>query len=69
MTNDEALELLQSKIAFLEQANSELSDVLIRQQREIQTLAARLKQVMDRLDTLQAASGELAPQDERPPHY
>ena len=33
--NEEALEQIQTKIAFLERANAELSDALIRQQREI----------------------------------
>ncbi len=65
----EALEQIQSKIAYLERANTELSDVVFRQQQEIQALAARLKEVSERLQTVQSSSEERAAEDERPPHY
>ncbi len=65
----EALEQIQSKIAYLERANAELSDVVFRQQQEIQALAARLKEVSERLQTVQSSADERAPEDERPPHY
>jgi SlyX protein len=65
----ETLEQIQSKIAYLERANSELSDVVFRQQQEIQALAARLKEVSERLQTVQSGNDERAPEDERPPHY
>jgi SlyX protein len=67
--DSEALEQIQSKIAFLERANTELSDVVFRQQLEIQALAARLKEVSARLQTVQSGDGEGTPEDERPPHY
>lgn len=65
----ETLEQIQTKIAFLERANSELSDVVFRQQQEIQALAAALREVSQRLNDAQFAGGESAPQDEPPPHY
>jgi SlyX protein len=67
--DSEALEQIQSKIAFLERANAELSDVVFRQQREIQALAARLKEVSERLQTVQSGNDERTPEEERPPHY
>jgi uncharacterized coiled-coil protein SlyX len=67
--DSEALEQIQSKIAFLERANTELSDVVFRLQQEIQALAARLKEVSARLQTVQSGDGEGTPEDERPPHY
>jgi uncharacterized coiled-coil protein SlyX len=67
--HSEALEQIQSKIAFLERANTELSDVVFRQQQEIQALAARLKEVSARLQTVQSGHGEGTAEDERPPHY
>lgn len=67
--DSETLEQIQSKIAYLERANTELSDVVFRQQQEIQALAARLKEVSDRLQTVQPGHDERAPEDERPPHY
>jgi SlyX protein len=66
--DSEALEQIQSKIAFLERANTELSDVVFRQQQEIQALAARLKEVSARLQTVQSGDDQRTP-DERPPHY
>jgi uncharacterized coiled-coil protein SlyX len=41
-TPDGALQDIEVKLAFLERANVELSDVLYRQQREIEVLHARL---------------------------
>jgi len=67
--NGEALEQLQTKIAFLERANAELSDAVYRQQREIQALTAAVKELSERLQADQAGAGERAPEDERPPHY
>lgn len=66
--DSEALEQIQSKIAFLERANTELSDVVFRQQQEIQALAARLKEVSARLQRVQSGDDQPTP-EERPPHY
>jgi uncharacterized coiled-coil protein SlyX len=67
--NDEPLEQIQTKIAFLERAASDLSDTVFRQHQEIQALEAKLKAIVDRLSG--AASDESArpPEQERPPHY
>ena len=67
--NDEALEQIQTKIAFLERANAELSDVVFRQQQEIRALGARIKEVSERLETAQSEERQRPPEDERPPHY
>ena len=67
--NDETLEQIQTKIAFLERANTDLSDVVYRQQQEIRALNARIKEVAERLDTGQAEERQRSPDDERPPHY
>ena len=67
--NDAALEQLQTKIAFLERAASELSDVVYRQQQEIQALQAKLKALVDRLSGAQSDDGPRLPEQERPPHY
>ena len=63
----ESLEQVQSRIAYLERAMTELSDVVFRQHREIQALEAQLKAVKERL----AASSEegRTAEQERPPHY
>lgn len=67
--NDEALEQIQTKIAFLERANAELSDALIRQQREIRALMTQMREISERLAAVQSANEDASPQDERPPHY
>jgi hypothetical protein len=56
--NDQTLEQVQSKIAYLENSISELSDVMFRQHQEIQALVAQLKAIRERLEG-----------QERPPHY
>jgi uncharacterized coiled-coil protein SlyX len=67
--NDETLEQIQTKIAFLERASAELSDVVFRQHKEIQALEAKLKAVSDRLSGAQASETPRTPEQERPPHY
>lgn len=67
--NDETLEQLQTKIAFLERANTELGAVVYRQQAEIRTLGARLDRLLERLDDAQTDDRQRPPEHERPPHY
>ena len=66
---DDSLEQIQTKIAFLERANVDLSDVVFRQQKEIQALAAKLREISERLNAADSGDGAHAPPDERPPHY
>ena len=63
------VERLESKIAFLERANNELSDVVYRQHRELQALRARLDALAERFDSITTADEQRTPEDERPPHY
>ena len=65
----EDVERLESKIAYLERANNELSDVVYRQHLEIQGLRARLDTLSERLSSVSAPSEIRTPEDERPPHY
>jgi SlyX protein len=65
---DEPLEEVQSKIAYLERAMAELSDVVFRQQREMQVLQAKLSALRERLEGAPAEDVSSAEQ-ERPPHY
>jgi uncharacterized coiled-coil protein SlyX len=67
--NADPLELVQTKIAFLERANVELSDVVFRQQREIELLHARLNAMLERLDATQSSDAPSSLEDDRPPHY
>jgi uncharacterized coiled-coil protein SlyX len=67
--NDETLEQIQTKIAFLERATSELSDVIFRQHGEIQALEAKLKAIADRLSDALSDEVPRPPDQEKPPHY
>lgn len=66
----EALERIEIKIAFLEHANSELSDVLFHQQRDIEALRDQIAVLTARMRA--SHESEITPrmpEDERPPHY
>ena len=67
--NSEEIERIETKIAFLENANVELSDVVYRQQQEIASLRARLDALAQRLEVAQTPYTPRTPEDERPPHY
>lgn len=67
--NEDALEQIQMKITFLERANAELSEVVIRQQQEIRALMAQIREISERLTVMQSANEGSSSQDERPPHY
>jgi uncharacterized coiled-coil protein SlyX len=64
---DPSIEELQTKIAYLESAMGDLSDVVFRQQREMQAFKAQLETLRDRLEA--AAADSPAAEHERPPHY
>jgi SlyX protein len=63
------LEQIEMKIAYLEQANAELSDVVYRQQRELDALRAQLAEMAARFDRGQAPVTQYTAEEEKPPHY
>jgi SlyX protein len=65
---EDSLERIQTKIAYLEQAMAELSDVVFRQHKEIQALDAQIKALKDRLAGASLDEARTIEQ-ERPPHY
>ena len=62
------MERVQTKIAYLEQAMNELSDVVFQQHTEIQTLEAQLKALQQRLSSVPPEEARTLEQ-ELPPHY
>ncbi len=66
---DAPLEQIEIKIAYLERTALELSDVIFRQQREIQALQAQVEVLRERLDAGQAQEGTRSLDQEVPPHY
>lgn len=67
--NSDAIERIETKIAFLESANVELSDVVYRQQQEIAALRARLDALAQRVEAAQTPEAMRTPEEQRPPHY
>jgi SlyX protein len=68
MTQPTRLDQIEIKLAHLERALTELNDVVIRQQREIELLTARNRQLKDQLE-VQGAGSASAEGFEKPPHY
>jgi SlyX protein len=66
---DVSLERIELKIAYLEKANSELSDVVYRQQQQLDELTRRLALLASQVDEAKHRSQEYTLEDERPPHY
>ena len=64
-----AIEALETKLAFLERASAELGDEVYRQRKEIDELRARLAAVLSRIDATSGAGIDVTTADERPPHY
>jgi SlyX protein len=67
--NSDSIERLETKIAFLESANVELSDVVYKQSQEIQSLRARVDALAQRIEAAQTPEAERTAEEERPPHY
>jgi uncharacterized coiled-coil protein SlyX len=65
----ETLERLELKIAYLERANTELSDVVYRQQREIAGLQERFATLKDQFEALKSQPTQYTAEEEKPPHY
>lgn len=64
----ELLERLELKIAYLERANHDLSDVVYRQQRELDELRVKVTAVVGRFYEL-TQQRPYSAEEERPPHY
>jgi SlyX protein len=64
----ERIDALEFKVAHLERALQELSDVLYRQQRELDALRARNEQLLQQVQQLEDRGGD-PNRVEIPPHY
>lgn len=65
----ERLDALEEKVAFLERAVNELSDVVARQQKELDLALDRNQRLMDKIAALESDYGPSATAYEKPPHY
>ena len=69
MNDSRRLEMIEEKLLYLERTVAELNDVVLRQQREIDTALARGERLVARLEALGEPSGADATAFEKPPHY
>lgn len=73
MDDASRIEALEFKCAYLERAHQELSDVLARQQQELDRARARIEDLARQIEGLEVAvegaGGPPDPRAEVPPHY
>jgi SlyX protein len=63
------LEAIEIKLAHLERAVTEISDVVARQQKELDRAIDRNQRLMEKIAALESDVGPSATADEKPPHY
>jgi SlyX protein len=63
------LDAIEEKLAHLERAVSELSDVVARQQKELERAVERNQRLLDKLAAVESDLGPSATAHEKPPHY
>ena len=66
---EERLTDIEVKLAHVEQAFNELSDVLYRQQQQVDRLELSLEALRQQLESNQDGASAGAPEDETPPPY
>jgi uncharacterized coiled-coil protein SlyX len=69
MTDQNRLDSIEFKLAHLEQAIQQISDVVARQQAQLDTALARAQRLAGRLEELESGPGTSATDLEKPPHY
>lgn len=67
--NAEFIERVELKIAYLERANNDLSEVVYRQQQEIDALRAELAVLNGKMEAAMTEQTVYTAEQERPPHY
>lgn len=67
--NAEFIERIELKIAYLERANNDLSEVVYRQQQEIDALRAELAVLNGKMEASMTEQTVYTLEQEKPPHY
>jgi SlyX protein len=63
------IESIEEKLAHLERAVNELSDVVARQQKELDQAGDRHRRLLDKMAAMESDFGASATAEEKPPHY
>ena len=69
ITMTERLSTIEEKLAHLELAVNELSDVVARQQKELDRATERHQRLLDKMASMESDFGASATAEEKPPHY
>ena len=69
MSSPDRLATIEEKLAHLELAVNELSDVVARQQKELDRATERHQRLLDKMAAMESDVGASATAEERPPHY
>ncbi len=67
--SDERLEQIEIKLAYQDDALRQLSDVVYRQQQQIEVLHSHCQRLDERITSASAAGAPPSTEDEKPPHY
>jgi len=65
----ERLDAMEEKLAHLERAVADLSDVVARQQKDLDRALDRNQRLMEKIAALESDFGPSATAHEKPPHY
>ena len=65
----ETIESIELKIAYLERANNDLSEVVYRQQQQLDALQAQVAALTGKMESALAEQTVYTAEQERPPHY
>jgi SlyX protein len=66
---DQRIEQLEIKVAYLEEANTQLSDLVYKQRQELEALRAQLAGFMEQVEATREQATSYTAEDEKPPHY
>jgi len=66
---DERIVELETKASYQDHTIQELSDVIARQQQQIDALEARMKRVLDHLKSITSSDIATPEEETPPPHY
>jgi uncharacterized coiled-coil protein SlyX len=69
LMSEDTIERIELKIAYLERANHELSEVVYRQQLELDALRAQLSVLSGKMAAALSEQTVYSAEQERPPHY
>jgi SlyX protein len=66
---DPRLDAIEEKLAHLERAVAEISDVVARQQKQLDAALDRNQRLMEKISAIESDFGPSATAHEKPPHY